>query len=164
VAQGVDNSGGTIAGNGALDVQAGELINRTGTLSGAGTADSTLQIVGALDNHEGTIASNANRLTVAAARLDNSGGSIRQAGNQGLDITTGRLDGSKGTLVSSATLTCAPTTWIIVTRRWAPIASTLRPPRSTTPVAASLPAAKAPAASRRRRWAMPVARWPAMAT
>ncbi|WP_440579661.1 hemagglutinin repeat-containing protein [Stenotrophomonas maltophilia] len=105
VAQGVDNSGGTIAGNGALDVQAGELINRTGTLSGAGTADSTLQIVGALDNHEGTIASNANRLTIAAARLDNSGGSIRQAGNQGLDITTGRLDGSKGTLVSSATLT-----------------------------------------------------------
>lgn len=105
VAQGVDNSGGTIAGNGALDVQAGELINRTGTLSGAGTADSTLQIVGALDNHEGTIASNANRLTIAAARLDNSGGSIRQAGSQGLDITTGRLDGSKGTLVSSATLT-----------------------------------------------------------
>lgn len=105
VAQGVDNSGGTIAGNGALDVQAGELINRTGTLSGAGTADSTVQIVGALDNHEGTIASNANRLTIAAARLDNSGGSIRQAGNQGLDITTGRLDGSKGTLVSSATLT-----------------------------------------------------------
>ncbi len=105
VAQGVDNSGGTIAGNGALDVQAGELINRTGTLSGAGTADSTLQIVGALDNREGTIASNANRLTIAAARLDNSGGSIRQAGNQGLDITTGRLDGSKGTLVSSATLT-----------------------------------------------------------
>lgn len=105
VAQRVDNSGGTIAGNGALDVQAGELINRKGTLSGAGTADSVLQIAGALDNHEGTIASNANRLAVAAARLDNSGGSIRQAGNQGLDITTGRLDGSKGTLVSSATLT-----------------------------------------------------------
>ncbi|WP_241895082.1 filamentous hemagglutinin N-terminal domain-containing protein [Stenotrophomonas maltophilia] len=105
VAQRVDNSGGTIAGNGALDVQAGELINRKGMLSGAGTADSTLQIVAALDNHEGTIASNANRLTVTSARLDNSGGSIRQAGNQGLDITTGRLDGSKGTLVSSATLT-----------------------------------------------------------
>ncbi len=105
VAQDVDNSGGTIAGNGALDVQAGELINRTAPLSVPGTADSTLQIVGALDNHEGTIASNANRLTIAAARLDNSGGSIRQAGNQGLDITTGRLDGSKGTLVSSATLT-----------------------------------------------------------
>ncbi|WP_164261295.1 hemagglutinin repeat-containing protein [Stenotrophomonas maltophilia] len=105
VAQRVDNSGGTIAGNGALDVQAGELINRKGTLSGAGTADSTLQIVAALDNHEGTIASNANRLVISSARLDNSGGSIRQAGNQGLDITTGRLDGSKGTLVSSATLT-----------------------------------------------------------
>ena len=105
VAQGVDNSGGTIAGNGALEVEAGELINRKGTLSGAGTADSTLQIAGALDNHEGTIASNANRLAVTSARLDNSGGSIRQAGNQGLDITTGRLDGSKGTLVSSATLT-----------------------------------------------------------
>lgn len=105
VAQRVDNSGGTIAGNGALDVQAGELINRKGTLSGAGTADGTLQIAGALDNHEGTIASNANRLTVTSARLDNRGGSIRQAGNLGLDITTGRLDGSKGTLVSSATLT-----------------------------------------------------------
>ncbi|HGM5043613.1 TPA: hemagglutinin repeat-containing protein [Stenotrophomonas maltophilia] len=105
VAQRMDNSGGTIAGNGALEVEAGELINRKGTLSGAGTADSTLQIAGALDNHEGTIASNANRLAVTSARLDNSGGSIRQAGNQGLDITTGRLDGSKGTLVSSATLT-----------------------------------------------------------
>lgn len=105
VAQRVDNSGGTIAGNGALDVQAGDLINRKGTLSGAGTADGTLQIAGALDNHEGTIASNAKRLTVTSARLDNRGGSIRQAGNLGLDITTGRLDGSKGTLVSSATLT-----------------------------------------------------------
>lgn len=105
VAQRMDNSGGTIAGNGALEVEAGELINRKGTLSGAGTADSTLQIAGALDNHEGTIASNANRLAVTSARLDNSGGSIRQAGNQGLDITTGRLDGSKGTLVSSAILT-----------------------------------------------------------
>ncbi|WP_447944818.1 hemagglutinin repeat-containing protein [Stenotrophomonas indicatrix] len=105
VAQTMDNSGGTIAGNGALDVQAGELLNRKGTLSAAGTADSALQVTRTLDNHEGTIASNANRLIVAAARVDNTAGSIRQAGNQGLDITTTRLDGSKGTLVSAATLT-----------------------------------------------------------
>ncbi|WP_232463093.1 hemagglutinin repeat-containing protein [Stenotrophomonas sp. WZN-1] len=105
VAQTVDNSGGTIAGNGALDVQAGELLNRKGTLSAAGAADSTVQVDGTLDNHEGTIASNANRLTLTAAQLDNSAGAIRQAGNQGLDITTARLDGSKGTLVSAATLT-----------------------------------------------------------
>lgn len=105
VAQTVDNSGGTIAGNGALDVRAGELLNRKGTLSAAGAADSTLQVNGTLDNHEGTIASNANRLTLTAAQLDNSAGAIRQAGNQGLDITTARLDGSKGTLVSAATLT-----------------------------------------------------------
>ena len=105
VAQAVDNSGGTIAGNGALDVQAGELLNRKGTLSAAGTADSALQVTRTLDNHEGTIASNANRLTVAAARVDNTAGVIRQAGNQGLDITTARLDGSKGTLASAATLT-----------------------------------------------------------
>ena len=105
VAQTVDNSGGTIAGNGALDVQAGELLNRKGTLSAAGGADSTLQVDGTLDNHEGTIASNANRLTLTAAQLDNTAGAIRQAGNQGLDITTARLDGSKGTLVSAATLT-----------------------------------------------------------
>ncbi|WP_262084565.1 MULTISPECIES: hemagglutinin repeat-containing protein [Stenotrophomonas] len=105
VAQSVDNSGGTIAGNGALDVQAGELLNRKGTLSAAGTAGSTLQVNGTLDNHEGTIASNANRLTIAAARVDNTAGAIRHAGNRGLDITTTRLDGSKGTLVSAATLT-----------------------------------------------------------
>jgi len=105
VAQTVDNSGGTIAGNGALDVRAGELLNRKGTLSAAGAADSTLQVNGTLDNHEGTIASNANRLTLTAAQLDNTAGAIRQAGNQGLDITTARLDGSKGTLVSAATLT-----------------------------------------------------------
>ncbi|MDH6331809.1 filamentous hemagglutinin [Stenotrophomonas sp. 1278] len=105
VAQAVDNSGGTIAGNGALDVQAGELLNRKGTLSAAGAADSTLQVDGTLDNHEGTIASNADRLTLTAAQLDNTAGAIRQAGNQGLDITTARLDGSKGTLVSAATLT-----------------------------------------------------------
>ncbi len=105
VAQSVDNSGGTIAGNGALDVQAGELLNRKGTLSAAGTSGSTLQVNGTLDNHEGTIASNANRLTIAAARVDNIAGAIRHAGNQGLDITTTRLDGSKGTLVSAATLT-----------------------------------------------------------
>ncbi|XFC38200.1 hemagglutinin repeat-containing protein [Stenotrophomonas indicatrix] len=105
VVQTMDNSGGVIAGNGALDVQAGELLNRKGTLSGAGAVDSTLQVTRTLDNHEGTIASNANRLTITAARVDNTAGSIRQAGNQGLDITTTRLDGSKGTLVSAATLT-----------------------------------------------------------
>lgn len=105
VVQTVDNRGGTIAGNGALDVQAGELLNRKGTLSAAGTADSALLLNGTLDNHEGTIASNANRLTISAAQLDNTAGAIRQAGNQGLDITTTRLDGSKGTLVSAATLT-----------------------------------------------------------
>lgn len=105
VAQTLDNSAGSIAGNGALDLQAGELVNRKGTLSAAGLADSTLQIAGTLDNHEGTVATNANALTINAASLDNSAGTIRQAGSHGLDITAAGLDGHKGTLVSSSTLT-----------------------------------------------------------
>lgn len=164
MAQTVDNSGGTIAGNGALDVQAGELLNRKGTLSAAGAADSTLQVDGTLDNHEGTIASNANRLTLTAAQLDNTAGAIRQAGNQGLDITTARLDGSKGTLVSAATLTLRADEVDHRDATLGLIASTSRPERWTTPAAASSQVARVPAASMPPRWAMPAVRWPAMVT
>ncbi|WP_164708947.1 hypothetical protein, partial [Pseudomonas viridiflava] len=51
----LDNSGGTVAGNGTLDLRAGALLNNAGTVQAAGTGASQLQIDQALHNRSGKI-------------------------------------------------------------------------------------------------------------
>lgn len=101
----LNNDGGAIAANGALALSAGTLSNRQGTLSSAGTAASSIDVSGQLDNTSGSIASNADLLGLSSGSLVNAQGMISHAGSQELQLTTGKLDGQQGSIVTAAALT-----------------------------------------------------------
>ncbi|KGG92546.1 hypothetical protein P245_11405, partial [Comamonas thiooxydans] len=102
----IDNSSGTLAGNGALDLQAGALFNQAGKLQAAGSGDSRLAVTGQFDNLRGSIVA-AGNTTVTAGSLHNQGGTVAATGQSALDVTVdGRLDNSaKGTLAADGDLT-----------------------------------------------------------
>ncbi|MCW6029519.1 hemagglutinin repeat-containing protein [Stenotrophomonas sp. SRS1] len=98
------NDGGTLTANGAQQIEAGALTNRGGALNSAGTADTRLIVAGTLDNTGGTVASNAGALQLQAGALVNADGTISHAGQNGLSITTGRLDGQRGRIGTAGAL------------------------------------------------------------
>ena len=100
----LDNTGGNIAGNGALQLTAGAVHNAGGTLSASGRADSRLEVAGTLDNTDGSIVLNADTVQVRAAQLVNTRGDVGHAGQQLLQLNLDRLDGSEGKLISAGRL------------------------------------------------------------
>ncbi len=109
VREALDNDRGTIAANGALELDAGALSNREGVLTSAGMADTRIAVRDAWDNTDGTLATNAASLALSAGQLINERGTIQQSGTQGLTLTTGRLDGNAGTLATAGALTLSAT-------------------------------------------------------
>ncbi|QNR97485.1 hemagglutinin repeat-containing protein [Stenotrophomonas sp. 169] len=101
IADTLNNDGGTVAANGAQHITAGALSNRGGTLSAAGNADSRVQVSAAFDNNNGTVAANARALQLSAAHLDNTRGKILHAGDQGLHVQVGTLDGQHGSIATA---------------------------------------------------------------
>ncbi len=99
------NDGGTIAANGAQQINAGTLSNVAGTLSSAGSADTHIKVAGQFDNTRGTLASNGGALTVQTGTLVNDAGRIQHAGQSGLTLQTGSLQGQKGSIATAGTLT-----------------------------------------------------------
>lgn len=100
----LDNREGTVATNGALDLQAASVNNQKGTLSAASTDDSSWTVTDTLDNSEGTLASNAGTLDITAGQLINTDGTVSHAGDTALNLHADRIDGNGGTLVSKAAL------------------------------------------------------------
>ncbi|TDY37047.1 hemagglutinin repeat-containing protein [Paraburkholderia rhizosphaerae] len=102
----IDNSNGTIEGD-TLSVSAsGDLSNRGGKLTQYGTTDQTISAGGALDNTNGTIASNANNLQVAANSVTNDGGLLQHAGSGALTIAaSGAVSNAAGKVVTNGALT-----------------------------------------------------------
>lgn len=98
----VDNTGGTIAGNGALDVQAGGLTNRDGTLQAAGAAATRIDVARELDNTGGTVVA-AGQTAVQAGDLLNQRGKVLTASEAGLSVNVaGNLDNRSDGLIASA--------------------------------------------------------------
>ncbi|WP_172448193.1 hemagglutinin repeat-containing protein, partial [Stenotrophomonas sp. VV52] len=95
----LDNSGGTLAGNGALDLRAGTLLNSGGTVQAAGTAASQISVDNALDNRTGKILVSGD-LDITAASLDNQGGTLHSAADLHVDVD-GLLDNSNAGLIAS---------------------------------------------------------------
>lgn len=94
----LDNSGGTIASNGELLLQANTFINNGGQLQAAGTGHSTITVADALDNQQGKILLGGTG-SVTATNLDNRAGTVHAAGlTVGID---GRLDNRDSGLLSS---------------------------------------------------------------
>ncbi|MFG3450099.1 hemagglutinin repeat-containing protein [Stenotrophomonas sp. NPDC047960] len=95
----LDNTGGTLAGNGALDLRAGTLRNTGGTVQAAGTAASQLSIEQTLHNRGGKILTTGD-LTLAAAAMDNQGGTLHSAADLRVGVD-GLLDNSHAGLIAS---------------------------------------------------------------
>ncbi|MFY8439784.1 DUF637 domain-containing protein, partial [Pseudomonas aeruginosa] len=79
---------------GALEVQAGSLDNRQGTLQAQG--DNRLRIGGALDNQGGRLDSRAGNLDLQSGSLDNGAGGVLNSAKGWLKLVTGLFDNSAG--------------------------------------------------------------------
>jgi filamentous hemagglutinin len=71
----LDNTGGTLGSNGAVDLTAASFINNQGALQAAGAGNNRLDVAGALENRSGSILT-AGNATVEAGALDNRGGTL----------------------------------------------------------------------------------------
>ena len=97
----LDNSGGRLASNGSLGVDAGELRNTAGSIQAG--ADASLRMAGAADNSGGSIVA-GRQLKLGAASLDNSRGLVSSAaGSLGLTLS-GALANPLGDILAGADL------------------------------------------------------------
>ena len=134
VAANIDNSGGTIESRKHLTIDTGDngslnntqqgllqgeqlnlhapnFTNAGGSLIQTGTADTTLQFNGKLDNSNGVIASNGNKLTINAQGLDNDQGLIKHGGTDTLTLTLpGSISNNGGTISSNGNAVVGATT------------------------------------------------------
>ncbi|WP_414615132.1 hemagglutinin repeat-containing protein [Stenotrophomonas pavanii] len=101
----LDNTGGTLAGNGTLDLRSAQLLNNRGTIQAAGGGGSTLAITRALENRGGRILTTGDA-TLTAGAFDNRGGTVHSDGTSTLTVRVdGLLENSdKGTLSAGGTL------------------------------------------------------------
>ncbi|QRX81631.1 hemagglutinin repeat-containing protein [Glaciimonas sp. PAMC28666] len=120
----IDHTGGTLQTTGHTTLNAsGAIINDGGVINTAqwsshsdalsnvggallqsGTDPTTITTANAINNHGGTLATNAHHLTVQAGSLHNEGGHITQAGNGTLNIHTGAFSNAAGTVVTNGEL------------------------------------------------------------
>ncbi|WP_375804571.1 hemagglutinin repeat-containing protein [Burkholderia glumae] len=109
----IENSRGKIAAN-SLSVTASELNNQGGMLTQLGTAATSINIGGALDNSNGgVIQTNGTDLRLTSTGLDNDGGTVTHAGtgtltidagSGGLSNVGGHIVGNGGASVSAGTI------------------------------------------------------------
>lgn len=99
----LNNDGGKIAAE-QLTLTSHALSNQQGVLQQLGEQDLQLSQAGSINNRQGTIASNSKNLVLDAASLNNEQGKIVHAGDGRLDIASGQITGSEGTLVSNGAL------------------------------------------------------------
>ncbi|MGN6320888.1 MAG: two-partner secretion domain-containing protein, partial [Dyella sp.] len=99
------NTGGKISAT-TLALQAAALNNQSGSLVQTGSSDLNLSFTGAFINAGGTLATNAQNLSIRAASIDNSsGGTLQSAGNGTLTlVSSGDLVNNGGTIAGNGAL------------------------------------------------------------
>jgi filamentous hemagglutinin len=103
IAGALDNSGGTIASNGNLTVDAGSLLNGGGKMRTAGSASLALSVSGPLTNSSGGLIASEGPLSLAATVVDNTAGII--SGGNALSLTASdALRNDNGRLVARGAL------------------------------------------------------------
>ncbi|WP_247312405.1 filamentous hemagglutinin N-terminal domain-containing protein, partial [Ralstonia pseudosolanacearum] len=96
----LDNTGGTLAGNGDMTIAAGRLINQGGTLQAAGTSSLGITATGQIDNSaQGKIGAGG-AATIAAGSLSNAGGTLT-AGDALQVQASGAVDNTQGVLAAN---------------------------------------------------------------
>ncbi|WP_404978700.1 beta strand repeat-containing protein, partial [Caballeronia novacaledonica] len=101
----IDNTNGTIDGDALAVSTPGALINRGGKITQYGANDQSITAGGALDNTGGTIASNANNLSVVSQGMTNDGGALLHSGTGMLTVNSkGALSNANGQIVTNGAL------------------------------------------------------------
>ncbi|MHA6910757.1 filamentous hemagglutinin N-terminal domain-containing protein, partial [Ralstonia pseudosolanacearum] len=96
----LDNTGGTLAGNGDMAIGAGRLVNQGGTLQAAGTSSLAVTATGQIDNSaQGKIGAGG-AATIAAGSLSNTGGTLT-AGDTLQVQASGAVDNTQGVLAAN---------------------------------------------------------------
>ncbi|WP_233833523.1 hemagglutinin repeat-containing protein [Paraburkholderia sp. ZP32-5] len=99
----LDNSGGTLNAP-QLAIEAGNLINRNGTVTQTGTGAISVAVSGTLDNTRGSLQTNSADLTLTPATILNDNGTITNSGTGALSVRTGSLSNNGGTLATNGAL------------------------------------------------------------
>nr|WP_230850012.1 hemagglutinin repeat-containing protein [Ralstonia solanacearum] len=126
----LDNTAGKLEGNQLGITTTGDLVNRGGAINQYSQTDTHLKVGGTLDNTNGSIAANAQNLTIDAQALTNDGGKLLHSGagilavvsqgalsnvagqiqtNGALSTQSGTLDNTNGLIASQGTQTVTTT-------------------------------------------------------
>ncbi|WP_082889751.1 two-partner secretion domain-containing protein [Achromobacter ruhlandii] len=105
VAGQLNNDAGLMQLAGPVALSAQDFSNRAGIFQHSDEADTHIKVKGQLDNSEGTLASNAKRLTLDAGQLVNTGGHITHAGDGGLQVNAGAFSGVGGETATAGAAT-----------------------------------------------------------
>ncbi|WP_238922500.1 two-partner secretion domain-containing protein [Achromobacter ruhlandii] len=105
VAGQLNNDAGLMQLAGPVALSAQDFSNRAGIFQHSDQADTHIKVKGQLDNSEGTLASNAKRLTLDAGQLVNTGGHITHAGDGGLQVNAGTFSGVGGETATAGAAT-----------------------------------------------------------
>jgi len=98
----MNNAGGDIATNGALDLNAGSLSNRGGEIRVAGTEATRVTVASHWDNAQGILVSGG-ALGISAASVNNQGGKVQSANTAALELRmSGHLDNQAGGVLAAA--------------------------------------------------------------
>jgi filamentous hemagglutinin len=100
----VDNSAGTIAGNGNMNVAAGSWINQGGALHAAETSGLAMTVGGLLDNSNKGVISAGGNAAVAAGSLNNNAGRVSAVDDLGVTVG-GAATNVAGTLAANGNTT-----------------------------------------------------------
>ncbi|WP_411378966.1 hemagglutinin repeat-containing protein [Pseudomonas sp. MPB26] len=102
VTRNLDNSSGTLASGGRLDVTANALVNSAGLVQSGGLEDLHVTAHERLDNQSGKLLTAA-QMYLNGGTLENRGGQITAGGT--MDVNAGQLNNSAGTVAAARTLT-----------------------------------------------------------
>ncbi|QNA94403.1 S-layer family protein [Stenotrophomonas maltophilia] len=109
----LDNTGGTLGSNGAVDVHAGRFVNDHGKLIVAGDAASAIRAA-QLENRSGSLSANGD-LRIEAQMLSGQGGSI--SASRALSLQGGSLISAAAAWRPSSSSISWPTAWTTVQAR-----------------------------------------------
>jgi len=98
-----DNSHGTASAS-QFTLHATNLVNQAGSITQSGTATTTVDVTGTLDNSGGTLQTNADSLALSPMSVVNDSGTIAVAGTGTLLVNSNSLSNNGGTIATNGAL------------------------------------------------------------
>uniref|UniRef100_UPI0014444793 two-partner secretion domain-containing protein n=3 Tax=Erwinia amylovora TaxID=552 RepID=UPI0014444793 len=99
----LNNDGGSLSAD-KLSINAHDLSNQQGAITQSGSDSLQLSHQGNINNRGGSLTSNGKDLTIQAAIINNQDGNIVHTADGNLSLSSGRLNGAKGQILSNGHL------------------------------------------------------------